>query len=117
MHNYFGSSLKSGCNKKKCCAGNFNVRNFKLPGSLHGVRELPKLIVDLYLQGLLKKHEVFETDFQVHRDRCSEVQKEGEKLMEEVSGRFDMSHVATKPVFRVSDKVQHKPGCTATEDG
>ena len=42
--------------------------------------------MDLYLQGLLKKHEVFETDFQVHRDRCSEVQKEGEKLMEEVSG-------------------------------
>ena len=22
-----------------------------------------------------------------------------------------------KPVFRVSDKVQHKPGCTTTEDG
>ena len=22
-----------------------------------------------------------------------------------------------KPVFVVSDKVQHKPGCTATEDG
>lgn len=35
------------------------------------------------VQGLLKKHEVFETDFQVHRDRCQEVQKEGEKLMEE----------------------------------
>ena len=22
-----------------------------------------------------------------------------------------------KPVFRVSDQVQHKPGCTATKDG
>ncbi|XP_052259701.1 spectrin alpha chain-like isoform X3 [Dreissena polymorpha] len=35
------------------------------------------------VQGLLKKHEVFETDFHVHRDRCQEVQKEGEKLMHE----------------------------------
>ena len=24
---------------------------------------------------------------------------------------------ARKPVFRVFDKVQHKPGCTATDDG
>ncbi|KAH3802060.1 hypothetical protein DPMN_155728 [Dreissena polymorpha] len=37
------------------------------------------------VQGLLKKHEVFETDFHVHRDRCKEVQKEGEKLMHEVN--------------------------------
>ncbi|XP_060596253.1 spectrin alpha chain, non-erythrocytic 1-like isoform X2 [Ruditapes philippinarum] len=35
------------------------------------------------VQGLLKKHEVFETDFQVHRERCQEVQKEGEKLIAE----------------------------------
>ena len=27
-----------------------------------------------------------------------------------------MSHVATKPVFRVSDQVRHKAGCIATED-
>ena len=25
--------------------------------------------------------------------------------------------VVRKPVFRVSDQVRHKPGCTATEDG
>ena len=28
-----------------------------------------------------------------------------------------MSHVARKPVFGVSNQVQHKPGCTATEEG
>ena len=28
-----------------------------------------------------------------------------------------MSLVVRKPVYGVSDKVQHKPGCTATEDG
>ena len=29
----------------------------------------------------------------------------------------DLSCVARKPVFGVSNRVQHKPGCTATEDG
>ena len=29
----------------------------------------------------------------------------------------NLSHVARKPAFRVSDQVRHKPGCTATEDG
>ena len=28
-----------------------------------------------------------------------------------------MSLVVGKPVFGVSDKVRHKPGCTVTEDG
>ena len=28
-----------------------------------------------------------------------------------------MSRDVRKPVFRVSDQVRHKPGCTATEDG
>ena len=30
---------------------------------------------------------------------------------------YDMSLVLRKLVFGVSDQVQHKPGCTATEDG
>ena len=29
----------------------------------------------------------------------------------------NMSRVMRKPVFGVSDQVQHKPGCTVTEDG
>ena len=37
------------------------------------------------VQGLLKKHEAFETDFQVHRDRCSEIKKEGQRLIDEVN--------------------------------
>ncbi|XP_076436788.1 spectrin alpha chain-like isoform X4 [Babylonia areolata] len=35
------------------------------------------------VQGLLKKHEAFETDFQVHRDRCTEIKKEGQRLIDE----------------------------------
>ena len=30
---------------------------------------------------------------------------------------FEMSLVLRKPVFRVSDQVRHKPGCTAIKDG
>ena len=30
---------------------------------------------------------------------------------------FDMSLVVRKPVFGFFDLVQHKPGCTAIEDG
>ena len=29
----------------------------------------------------------------------------------------DLSHVVRKPVFGVADKVRHKSGCTAAEDG
>ena len=31
--------------------------------------------------------------------------------------KHDMSLVVRKPVFGVSDQVQHKPGCTTTQDG
>ena len=35
------------------------------------------------VQGLLKKHDAFETDFKVHRDRAEEVTRDGEKLVSE----------------------------------
>lgn len=41
------------------------------------------------VQGLLKKHEVFETDFQIHRDRCTEIKNEGEKLISEGNHNAD----------------------------
>ena len=31
--------------------------------------------------------------------------------------QYKMSLAVRKPVFGVSDQVQHKPGCTVTEDG
>jgi spectrin alpha len=34
------------------------------------------------VQGLLKKHAAFETDFKVHEDRCSEITNEGDKLIQ-----------------------------------
>jgi len=33
------------------------------------------------VQGLLKKHETFETDSKIHKDRCNEIIEEGEKLI------------------------------------
>jgi len=36
------------------------------------------------VQGLLKKHEVFEADLQHHNTRCMEIENDGEKLI--VSG-------------------------------
>merc|ERR1712142_124203 len=35
------------------------------------------------VQGMIKKHDAFETDFSVHRDRCQDIQKAGEKLIEQ----------------------------------
>ena len=37
--------------------------------------------------------------------------------MVSTNDRHGMSRVARKPVLGVSDQVQHKPGCTAIEDG
>lgn len=37
------------------------------------------------LQGLLKKHEAFETDFTVHKDRVNDVCANGEDLIKKVS--------------------------------
>ena len=38
-------------------------------------------------------------------------------VVEESTCMYSVSPVARKPAFRVSNKVQHKSGCTATEDG
>jgi len=43
------------------------------------------------VQGLLKKHGAFETDFKVHEDRCTEITGEGDKLIEAVSTVFYFS--------------------------
>ncbi|XP_060065678.1 spectrin alpha chain-like isoform X1 [Ylistrum balloti] len=41
------------------------------------------------VQGLLKKHEVFETDFQIHKERCEEIKNEGEKRINEGNHNAD----------------------------
>ncbi|ESO09912.1 hypothetical protein HELRODRAFT_156368 [Helobdella robusta] len=41
------------------------------------------------VQGLLKKHNAFETDFKVHEDRCNEITKEGGKLISEGNHNAD----------------------------
>ena len=43
-------------------------------------------------------------------------QKRLGKMLLMSTHNLQMSLVVRKPVFGVSDKVQHKPGCTATED-
>lgn len=49
-----------------------------VPGSLPLAFLLP-------LQGLLKKHEAFETDFTVHKDRVNDVCSNGQDLIKKVS--------------------------------
>ncbi|XP_077865919.1 spectrin alpha chain, non-erythrocytic 1-like [Saccoglossus kowalevskii] len=41
------------------------------------------------VQGLLKKHKAFETDFSVHKERIADIQKAGQKLMEEGNHQKD----------------------------
>ena len=38
------------------------------------------------VQGLLKKHEAFETDFVVHKQRAEDIKKQGQDLIAKVSG-------------------------------
>lgn len=42
----------------------------------------------LIFQGLLKKHEAFETDFTVHRDRVNDVCTNGDELVKKVQFNF-----------------------------
>ena len=42
----------------------------------------------LYQQGLLKKHEAFETDLQVHNGRVTEISTSGQHLIQEVTIDF-----------------------------
>ncbi|XP_074042234.1 alpha Spectrin isoform X2 [Leptinotarsa decemlineata] len=41
------------------------------------------------VQGLLKKHDAFETDFQAHRDRCKNISDEGFKLVSDGNHHAD----------------------------
>ncbi|KAG5885767.1 hypothetical protein JTB14_031203 [Gonioctena quinquepunctata] len=41
------------------------------------------------VQGLLKKHDAFETDFQAHRDRCKNITDEGMKLVSDGNHHAD----------------------------
>lgn len=49
------------------------------------------------MKGLLKKHDAFENDFQVHRDRCMEIKQDGENLI------ADGNHNADQIVQRNND--------------
>ncbi|XP_072386610.1 spectrin alpha chain isoform X2 [Diabrotica undecimpunctata] len=41
------------------------------------------------VQGLLKKHDAFETDFQAHRDRCKDISDDGQRLVSEGNHHSD----------------------------
>ncbi|XP_056641828.1 spectrin alpha chain isoform X2 [Diorhabda sublineata] len=41
------------------------------------------------VQGLLKKHDAFETDFQAHRDRCKDISDDGQRLISEGNHHSD----------------------------
>lgn len=41
------------------------------------------------VQGLLKKHDAFETDFAAHRDRCTDISAAGEQLIADKNHHSD----------------------------
>lgn len=41
--------------------------------------------VAYFVQGLLKKHQAFETDLEVHRERVQDIENDGNQLIEKVS--------------------------------
>lgn len=41
--------------------------------------------MSVLIQGLLKKHEAFETDLEVHRERVQDIEDAGNKLIEKVN--------------------------------
>uniref|UniRef100_A0A8D2M6K8 Spectrin alpha chain, non-erythrocytic 1 n=1 Tax=Zonotrichia albicollis TaxID=44394 RepID=A0A8D2M6K8_ZONAL len=55
------------------------------------------------IQGLLKKHEAFETDFTVHKDRVNDVCANGEDLIKKVS--MNSSSKAPQDIFVLQGKV------------
>ena len=59
----------------------------KMLGQLTTASYTPRAFKCLFcpiLQGLLKKHEAFETDFTVHRDRVNDVCTNGDELIKKV---------------------------------
>lgn len=40
-------------------------------------------------EGLLKKHDAFETDFQAHQERCKDISEDGAKLVQEGNHHAD----------------------------
>ncbi|XP_064649219.1 spectrin alpha chain-like isoform X2 [Lineus longissimus] len=46
------------------------------------------------VQGLMKKHDAFATDFKVHEDRCTEISRQGEVLIEE--GNFQHENITMR---------------------
>ncbi|KAL5013103.1 hypothetical protein ScPMuIL_011654 [Solemya velum] len=63
------------------------------------------------VQGLLKKHEVFETDFQTHRDRCHYLQKEGETLIEEGNHNAENISQRIKGLKSKMDALEEAAAC------
>ena len=43
------------------------------------------VLLSLFSKGLLKKHEAFETDLEVHRERVQDIEDAGNQLVEQVN--------------------------------
>ena len=53
----------------------------------------------------------------MYNKECIDQYEYSSRSLTALPRQSDMSHVVRKPVFGVPDQVQHKPGCTTTEDG
>ena len=65
------------------------------------------LLLILLLQSLLKKHDAFESDLEVHRARVGETEDEGQRLISDVSQTQDVNetmYYLICKLFRVTTK-------------
>ncbi|KAF4520896.1 hypothetical protein B566_EDAN010311 [Ephemera danica] len=62
------------------------------------------------VQGLLKKHDAFETDFSAHRDRCGDICAAGEKLIEDGNHHSDSVQQRCQ---QLQAKLEHLAGLAA----
>ena len=92
---------------------------------VHARRSVPVPLPPL--QGLLKKHEAFETDFTVHKDRVNDVCTNGQDLVKKVSlapretqvsdaGTPTCGHLSCPPALipRTIAKALHEASSSAT---
>ena len=70
--------------------------------------------IDVFCESLCKHHDiVFSSDSEDNDDQPDTDNETNVK----VPAQGNRSHIMRKPVFRLNGQVQHKLGCSATEDG
>ena len=69
------------------------------------------------LENILERIDRIEKQLNITSNHTLKTENTGRDKSIQAQGMYYLSLIVRKPVFRVSDQVPHKLGCTATEDG